>query len=138
MNVHAARKMANNVGERNSMLPTSASTTMELSTGTESEGDREEISLFTLMARVPTLKQVTDSSDIDNYRETFVKILQWCHQVSQGRDFPTGHYMEELEICLAYIMSEPSVEFVQGSLLWYSLTLKLGIFYTEQSVVCEA
>ncbi len=133
MNVHAARKMANNVGERNSMLPTSAGTTMELSTGTESEGDGEETSLFTLMAGVPTLKQVIDSSDIDNYRETSVRILQWCHQVSQGRDFPTGHYTEELEKCLAYIMSEPSMEFVQGSPLSYRLKFKLGTFYQEQS-----
>ncbi|CAM6057473.1 unnamed protein product [Sphagnum tenellum] len=120
--------MANNVGERNSMLPTSAGTTMELSTGTESEGDREETSLFTLMAGVPTLKQVIDSSDIDNYRETSVRILQWCHQVSQRRD-----YTEELEKCLAYIMSEPSVEFVQGSPLSYRLTFKLEGFYQEQS-----
>ncbi len=131
--MHAARNMANNVGERNSMLPTSAGTTMELSTGTESEGDREETSLFTLMAGVPTLKQVIDSSDIHNYRETSARILQWCHQISQGRDFPTGHYMEKLEKCLAYIMSEPSMEFVQGSPLWYSLTLRLGAFYQEQS-----
>ncbi|CAN5965050.1 unnamed protein product [Sphagnum jensenii] len=101
--------MANNVGERNSMLPTSAGTTMELSTGTESEGDREETSLFTLMAGVPTLKQVIDSSDIDNVRETSARILQWCHQVSQGRDC-----IEELEKCLAYIISEPSMEFVRA------------------------
>jgi len=133
VNVHAARKTANNVGERNSMLPTSAGTTMELSTGTESEGDREETSLFTLMAGVPTLKQVIDSSDIDNYRETSARILHWCHQVSQGRDFPTGHYTEELEKCLAYIMSEPSMEFVRGSPLSYRLTLRLGNFYQEQS-----
>jgi tetratricopeptide (TPR) repeat protein len=133
VNVHAARKMANNVGERNSMLPTSAGTTMELSTGTESEGDREETSLFTLMAGVPTLKQVIDSSDIDNYRETSARILQWCHQVSQGRDFPTGHYTEELEKYLAYIMSKSSMEFVQGSPLSYRLKFKLGAFHQEQS-----
>ncbi|KAH8932748.1 hypothetical protein BDL97_19G090400 [Sphagnum fallax] len=120
--------MANNVGERNSMLPTSAGTTMELSTGTESEGDREETSLFTLIAGVPTLKQVIDSSDIDNYRETSDRIFQWCHQVSQGRDCT-----EELEKCLAYIKNEPSMEFVQGSPLSYRITLKLGTFYQEQS-----
>jgi len=101
---------------------------MELSTGTESEGDREETSLFTLMAGVPTLKQVIDSSDIDNYRETSDRILQWCHQVSQGRDCT-----EELEKCLAYIKSEPTMEFVRGSPLSYRITLKLGTFYLEQS-----
>ncbi|CAM6019512.1 unnamed protein product [Sphagnum balticum] len=106
---------------------------MELSTGTESEGDREETSLFTLMAGVPTLKQVIDSSDIDDYRKTSFRIFHWCHQVSQGSDFPTGHITEELEKCRAYIMREPSMEFVRGSPLWYSLTLKLGTFYQEQS-----
>jgi len=125
--------MANNVGERNSMLPTSAGTTMELSTGTESEGDREETSLFTLMARVPTLKQAIDSSDVDNYRETSARFLLWCHQVSQASHFPLVHCTEELEKCLAHIMSEPSMEFVQGSPLSYDLTLQVVARYKEQS-----
>ncbi|CAK9267615.1 unnamed protein product [Sphagnum jensenii] len=82
---------------------------MELSTGTESEGDTEETSLFTLMAGVPTLKQVIDSSDIDNYRETSDRILQWCHQVSQGRDCTE----ELVEMCKHIIEQVGDTEHLQ-------------------------